>query len=99
MFSNSDKISERSSYMKSQYINTFVCFLFYVGVGLLLLSTILPVDSPYRIGFLLFFVCSSLLYIWYSRCPHCGKTGLRLRLFGKDCGYCTNCGELIEFKE
>lgn len=85
--------------MKSRYINTLVCFLFYSGIALYLLSLLLPSGNPYKVGFVVFFVCSSLLYLWYSRCPHCGKIGLRLQLFGKDCGYCTNCGELIEFKE
>jgi len=84
---------------RSQYMNYVIWIMTHCSIVLLFLQALLPPNHILVLVFDCFIVCSFGLHIWFTKCPHCGRRGLRLRLYRDDRGYCSHCGELAEFEE
>jgi hypothetical protein len=69
------------------------------GIGCLVSIALLPASSPWRIGFLIALVLSSIWHILNTKCPHCGRFGgLKPKPFAQDAGKCIHCGEQVEYR-
>lgn len=69
------------------------------GIGCLICIALLPATSPWRIGFLIALVLSSIWHINNTKCPHCGRFGgLRPKPFAQDAGKCIHCGKIVEYR-
>ena len=84
---------------RSQYMNYVIWIMCYCSSVLLFLQVLLPPNNILVFVFDCFFLSSVTLHTWFTKCPHCGRCGLRIRLFRENRGYCRYCGELAEFEE
>lgn len=46
----------------------------------------------------LIFLIAVIAQMLSTRCPHCKRIGAAPNPFGRDYGYCPNCGKKIEYK-
>ena len=85
--------------MKSRLAVVASYLLFLSGVILAIVAIFVDVNSIWRGLLLVPLVVGAIPYSLCSKCPHCGKFGLKVRPLSKDCGYCNYCGKLVEFEE
>ena len=83
--------------MKSRFAVVASYLLFLAGVILAFFAIFVDVNSIWRSLLLLPLVVGAIPYILCAKCPHCGKLGLKVRPFSKDCGYCNYCGKQVEY--
>lgn len=85
--------------MKSR-VSVIIAFILFVsGIILAFIAIFVDYTSIWRSLLLLPLIIGTISYILCAMCPHCGKFGLRVRPFAKNCGYCNYCGELVEYDE
>lgn len=70
----------------------FASILLVVGIWALVMSS-----DRVTIGLSAGALVWSLNNIRISRCPHCGKHGLRPNPFKSNAGFCKYCDELVEY--
>ena len=75
-----------------------ICIL-VSGIGCLVCIFALPAKDPWRIGFLVALILSSVWHVANTKCPHCGRFGgLKPKPFEPDAGNCIHCGETVEYR-
>lgn len=75
-----------------------ICIL-VSGIGCLICIILLPAGSPWRIGFLIALIGSSVWHVANTKCPHCGRFGgLKPNPFAADAGKCIHCGVVTEYR-
>ena len=75
-----------------------ICIL-VSGIGCLICIVLLPAGSPWRIGFLIALVVSSIWHVHNTKCPHCGRHGgLKPKPLDPDAGVCIHCHERVSYK-
>ena len=69
------------------------------GIGCLICIVLLPATSPWRIGFLITLIASSIWHVVNTKCPHCGRFGgLKPKPSAPDAGNCIHCGKTVEYR-
>jgi hypothetical protein len=75
-----------------------ICIL-VSGIGCLVCIFALPANDPWRIGFLVALILSSVWHVANTKCPHCGRFGgLKPKPFDQDAGVCIHCHEPVKYK-
>lgn len=68
-------------------------------IGCVISILLCDASSPWRIGFMVALVASSVWHIINTKCPHCGRFGgLKPKPFAQDAGKCIHCGEAVEYR-